>query len=46
MDTNIQIIEGLISFHKVFLGVPFIAQHLMNPTRIHEDAGLIPGLNG
>ena len=26
------------------LGVPFVAQQLTNPTRIHEDAGLIPGL--
>ena len=25
-------------------GVPFMAQGLTNPTRIHEDAGLIPGL--
>ena len=26
------------------LGVPFVAQLLTNPTRIHEDAGSIPGL--
>ena len=25
-------------------GVPFVAQQLMNPTSIHEDSGLIPGL--
>ena len=25
-------------------GVPFVAQRLINPTRIHKDAGLIPGL--
>jgi len=25
-------------------GVPFMAQWLTNPTRIHEDTGLIPGL--
>ena len=26
------------------LGVPIVAQQLTNPTSIHEDAGLIPGL--
>ena len=26
-------------------GVPIVAQGLMNPTSIHEDAGLIPGLS-
>ena len=25
------------------LGVPFVAQQLTNPTRIHEVTGLIPG---
>ena len=25
-------------------GVPIVAQWLMNPSRTHEDAGLIPGL--
>ena len=29
---------------KKFLGVPFVAQQLINLTRIHEDVGLIPGL--
>ena len=26
------------------MGVPIVAQWLMNPTRNHEVAGLIPGL--
>ena len=30
--------------HKMSLGVPVMVQQLTNPTRIHEDAGSIPGL--
>jgi len=29
---------------KASQGVPLVAQQLTNPTRIHEDVGLIPGL--
>ena len=37
-------IEEGKSLEKEFMGVPFMAQQLMNPIRIHEDAGVIPGL--
>ena len=33
--------EGAI--RMLTLGIPFVAQRLTNPTRIHEVAGLIPG---
>ena len=26
------------------VGVPFVAQRLTSPTRIHEDVSMIPGL--
>ena len=29
---------------KMIYTVPVVAQELTNPTSIHEDAGLIPGL--
>ena len=32
-------------FFKIWcVGVPYMVQQLINPTRIHDDAGLIPGL--
>jgi len=30
---------------KEKFGVSIVAQQLTNPTRIHEDVGLIPGLS-
>ena len=35
---------GLKRFKGDESGVPVMAQRLTNPTRIHEDVGLIPGL--
>ena len=30
---------------RMVTGVPFVAQQLTSLSRIHEDAGLIPGLD-
>ena len=36
--------SSLVMEKNEILGVPIVAQRLMNPTSIHEDVGLIPGL--
>ena len=35
---------GTLINKSLFLGVPVVAQWVMNPIRIHEDGGSIPGL--
>ena len=37
--------ELVFLLFKIFPGVPVMAQRVKNPSSIHEDAGLIPGLN-
>ena len=37
-------LQGLGQVMKRPLGVPFMAQWLTNPARIHEDVGSIPGV--
>ena len=42
--TTLNIIKFTEFLKKGTFGVPIVAQWLMNPTRNHEVAGLIPGL--
>ena len=35
--------QVLGQFKRLRVGVPFMAQRLMNPSRNHEDMGSIPG---
>ena len=39
-----QIWKALPKFRNLTLGIPVVAQWLMNPTSNHEVAGSIPGL--
>ena len=41
---TILLMQGVGGHIKILAGVPFMAQQVTNPTRIHEDAGWIPGL--
>ena len=38
-------LKMLLNLRMALVGVPFMAQRITNPTRIHEDAGLILGLD-
>ena len=43
MGLEVYIIWGTL-FKKKNVGLPDVAQKIMNPTNIHEDEGSIPGL--
>ena len=42
-EMSVQVFSLFLN-HIVFLGVPVVAQWLMNPTKNHEVVGSIPGL--
>ena len=44
LQSQLRIFALGTGYQSLHSGVPFVAQRLTNPTRIHEDAGLIPGL--
>ena len=41
---KIQVGGQSLSSTSILVGVPFVAQQLTNPTRIHDNVGSIPGL--
>ena len=44
MASNHRKMFALANQRNAVKGVPVVAQHVKNPTGIHEDAGSIPGL--
>ena len=42
--TPLLLSEKFYQLKFIYLGVPVLAQLLTNPTSIHEDTGVIPGL--
>ena len=41
---SVEFFSSGFNFLNIRLGVPVVAQQLMNPSRIHEDVGSILGL--
>ena len=50
LHTSTDMVNGVFVHHHTSIsntkeGVPVMTQRLTNPTSIHEDTGLIPGLD-